>query len=1309
MPTAAKLFISLLLLGTVGGVAGYFAINPPKPDDPEKDVNKVTPKDTDGKNVDSPDEIAAKKARDAADAKKAKERELAAPKLAFEEYLNSGRFEEAWKLLASSPVFSEAEKSANRVKLQTGWQTYANEAFLDGDYERAAPAYAALARYFSQSLPPSELDLMQARALLGANDLEAARSVMTNLSPPDQRQSAHDRMFFLVKLLVADSSKNPVGIEELHRVWQEHPRNEDSASAAASKSDIWTARPFEKEQLDKLRSTVVSNWLDAANSRPLPQDDAELKKLLADVTKIVELDDDNFNAWVIKGNIHLALQQWPELGEAVKKRLLLRRPGLQALRDRADVLEVSYDLNNSASDKKTLEAALAKVPRLMRQKAAQLTLGQAVQALIQRSPQYLAAGVQALRTAAESSDAEPNLRLLYAALLSKDIRRRLVEEPNFVAQADQLLADCRFVKQHGGTPDEFIRACEAESLLELNQPGALQALGAPGKSPYYQYVKARVLRQTPSAAADLRDALAAVFSQPPSQELRQANRVKLAFEALEEALNLDRPAGAFNIARALEPPTDLKSLEASYDLLRNAHGWKDAGTSLSDVARAHLASAAWWHPRKKDEQLARELARSIVAEWQGNSNDEIHDPSLVYRLYYTYLEAHRRVGDKPTQETILAVVGRLISLTNKKKLDDEQVQAFYRKILAPHEPLAANLKSHVFYAHAAGLISDEAHLNWAFTDGTGKQLPVSARLEQLYTSAIDFSKGQVPEYLLSRGRVRLNRKPYSLKAVLEDASALSRFKPFEVSALTLAGQAYFYQSREEATHSQRLRALDQSIKTLQQALDAGNQSNIKPEEKAERLLVLSYVHLERRNFAGWDANAVEEFAKAAEYAEKAKEFLRGKPQLEHAYSAAGNAYEDMAWYRPPQVQYARADVEANYQNAIKSFEFAIRTNGDSVAAHMNLGRCYYKMATDPLRPSAAGTTVRGMIVEAVNALKRATELASSQSHENPQAHYWLGKVLQLQRLDEGVSVEKARRMLKVDEFHAADDQLSKALELAVQQNLSNSELGFFAVELADNVLLHPQFYQNDSAAKNKALLAVAARAEELKKYDLPRTTGIDLNREVQVLNARAKLLTNSGVAALQELDAAAGEIRQSDPDSASGSDTKLMEFRFEVFADLLPEELTRERTEAWLDDAIWYAKLPPTINRRKPPITILEAARTEAEKIRSKVAGETLFTEFKAAWLQAAIESSPSDTRLLKWYTELLADFERQVRAAGNNAKELALVANRIATRLERLISFLDKRGRGGEADQLRAHAKSYRAKAGPAGAQAKAPSARGK
>jgi hypothetical protein len=982
---------------------------------------------------------------------------------------------------------------------------------------------------------------------------------------------------------------------------------------------------------------------------------------------------------------------------------LRRAPLLGSLREGARVQEVVYHLTNPASDKQTLTSALNSTPELMRNQSAQAMLGDAVNSLVERSPEYLPAAVQALRAQAESADAAPDLGKRFANLLAKDIRRRLVEEPEFPFKADQFRRDCEYVATHVSSPDEFIRACHAESLLELNQPGALQALGVPGSSPYYHYVRARILSRTPDSTVELRNALEALFSMPPTAELKQANRIKLALEALEQLPGPDLTTADFNIAAALAPPSDPSVLDASYDLLRNAYRWAGgADDAMSDVARAHLAIAAWWHPTKKDESLARQLATRLVAEWNENHNDEVHDPWLVYRLYHTYLAAHRQAGDQQTRESCLAVVDRLIALTKKRqKLDDKDAQTFYRNIIAPYEPWAASLRKDSFYAHVADLVKDSLYLDWGFTGHDGKKLAVNNKLDELYTSAINFSGGKVPEYYLSRGRVRLYLKPFNLKNVHDDAAALTRFKQFEVSGLTLAGQGYFYQSRQETTHSRRLQALDDAIRTLGKALAAGDEKTLTKEQKFQRLLVLSYVHLERRNFAGWDANAVDEFTKAADYAEQAIKLVDGGTQLEHAYSAAGNAYEDIAWYRPPQVAYKKSDVEANYQKAIKSFEFAIRTSPKSVAAHLNLGRCYFKMATDSLHPSAVGKTVRGMVLEAENVLRRATELAAAASHEDPQAHYWLGKVLQLKKLDEGTSVEKAKRLLSAEEFHAADDELSKALNLGVKQNLPDSEVGLFAIELADNVLLHPAFYRTESAAaKSKALITVAARADELKKLDLPESTGIELDQEVLVLNARAKLLTDSGVAALGELDSAAEALRQSDPDRASGSDTKLMELRFDIFDDLRPDELSRPLAEKWLNDAIWYAKLPPTINRRKLPIDILEAAKAEATKIKGDV-GESLFTAHEPAWLQAAVESTPRDKRLGEWYNALLDLYRIRYKTAADPTKPT--IAADAASRLESMITFLDKRGRKGEADQLRAFAKQYRGLAGPASA-AKAP-----
>ncbi|MEX2142238.1 MAG: protein kinase [Pirellulales bacterium] len=1288
MSTAAKLFISLLFLGAMGGVGGYFYLNPPQGSGPvvKQDDEDKSPEDTgNGKTEHDPAEedpeeqqrrLAAKDKEDQRRDELAKN----APKQAFAEFLQAEEFDKALNVLTTSGVFTEAEKTDNRLKLQTGWRAHADQAFLAGEYETAADNYAALAKEFYEVLPGADLNLMQARARIGANDLNTAQKVMTGVSQPAQRQTPRDRMYFLIHLVLADQTKSPTGINQLHKVWNEHHGDVAASATGASGADLWTAKSFELDALSESRSEIVSNWLQAAVTRSLPKDEEELKRGLDEVTKIVQIDEKNVDAWVIKGDLHLALNQWPQMGEAIKKQVALgRQPVRQALKDRARVLDACYDLNN-ARDKQTLDAALASVPRLMRFKNAQHMLAGSVHALTDRLPEYLPAAVEALRNAAESSEPESDLRPLFALMLAKEIRRQLGSEPEFALKAEQFQRDCEFVAKHAGSPDEFVRACHAESLLALNEPGALQILGSPGKSPYYQYVKARVLSRTADSAADLRNTLAALFSQPPTPELRQANRIKLAFDALEQGLSLSLPSGALNIARALEPPSDPNSLDVSYDLLRNAYGWSDANTSLSDVTRAHLAAAAWWHPNpnKKDEGLARKLTASLVGEWKKNLHDEVHNPGLVYHLYYTYLEAHRTAGDKPTQEANLAVVDRLLALTKKKKLDDEQVQAFYRRIVAPFEPTATNRKDHRFFARTAEVVADAAHLDWGFADSSGRKLSVNDKLEGLFSSAVNLSVAKEPQYFLARGRVRLNRKPFDLNAVLADAEALRRFKQFEASAYTLAGQAHFYQSRQEPTHAGRLKALDESLAILRQAIPSGGPDSLSDDQQAERLLLLSYVHLERRNFAGWDTSAVNDFEKAAEYALQAEKFLKGSA-LELAYSAAGNAFEDLAWY-------TRSDVETNYKKAVDNFGFAIRANPASVAARLNLGRCYYKMAAvSGVSPPGVGT-LRGIVVKAEAELREAITRAESQSRENPEAHYWLGKVLQVKHLDEDTPVEKAKQRLNAAEFRAADDELMKALDLAVKQNMADNALRLFAVELAENVLLHPDFYSSKSA-NTVALAKVAARADELKKLNLPRTTGVDLDQEVKVLNARAKLLTDSGIAALGELDEAARDLLRMDADKASASDSKVMELRFEVFADLKPRELTDKRIEDWLNEAIWYARLPRTIIR-KDPTSILIAARKEAEKASTDVAGKTVFTAFEPAWLQAAIESSPRDNRVNEWYKELVLLNERQIRAAGANAKG---AAENAAKRMENLIEFLDRRGRNGEADLLRAYPDAYR------------------
>jgi tRNA A-37 threonylcarbamoyl transferase component Bud32 len=183
------------------------------------------------------------------------------------------------------------------------------------------------------------------------------------------------------------------------------------------------------------------------------------------------------------------------------------------------------------------------------------------------------------------------------------------------------------------------------------------------------------------------------------------------------------------------------------------------------------------------------------------------------------------------------------------------------------------------------------------------------------------------------------------------------------------------------------------------------------------------------------------------------------------------------------------------------------------------------------------------------------------------------------------------------------------------------KLGAAYVELAEHALLHPDFNSKDTARRRSALVMVAAIADKLNDPELARTTGIDLDQEVKVLNARAKLLIDSDIAALRELDSAAVDLQRKNADTATASDSKLLAIRFEILRSLRPETLTREQVEHWLSEAIWYAKLRRSI-QPVDPIRILLEARTEAEKFKSRIPGETAFTPFEHDW-QAAMDALP--------------------------------------------------------------------------------------
>jgi hypothetical protein len=244
-------------------------------------------------------------------------------------------------------------------------------------------------------------------------------------------------------------------------------------------------------------------------------------------------------------------------------------------------------------------------------------------------------------------------------------------------------------------------------------------------------------------------------------------------------------------------------------------------------------------------------------------------------------------------------------------------------------------------------------------------------------------------------------------------------------------------------------------------------------------------------------------------------------------------------------------------------------------------------------------------------------------------------------------------------------------------------LRIFIVEYAENVLLHPGLHSTGPERRRSAQRQVSARVDLLKKHQLTRTVEADLEQEARLISARARRLIDSGVAALNDLDDAAADLRRTNTDRASRSDAKLMEFRFSVYAELRPDELTSDMTENWLNDAIWYARVSYKI-RRQAVAPILDAARREAEQLK-------LFAAYERNWLKAAILSSPLDKRVSDWYLALLMNYRRQLQSASADPNQSAAARTSAADELDELARDLQGLNRVNESKQLKEHADAYR------------------
>ena len=327
-----------------------------------------------------------------------------------------------------------------------------------------------------------------------------------------------------------------------------------------------------------------------------------------------------------------------------------------------------------------------------------------------------------------------------------------------------------------------------------------------------------------------------------------------------------------------------------------------------------------------------------------------------------------------------------------------------------------------------------------------------------------------PEHLYQLGKLRLQCSPPDVEGALGDADALASMKnPNQFSVLNLRGNARFINSRQQKTVPDMLGELGKAGRGAETLDPLARQADSKFAVEATRcFLLLSMLHLERGNYDN-SLNRAKAFEDARDYGEDALAACEKIPdtQKQHLYrrlahEAIGNAAEDLAWL-------ARVvPVKTHFTKALNNFLSAKTVPGSSTSPLMSLGRCYYKIVAEsgkkendritvPLDASFYnGMSRLDMLKAAKQELTDATK--SSLPLEKAEAHFWLGRVLQiLPHFSEHQPAEAAQKDLDESEWKAADGELWAAAEIARNKELADNYITVYARFAAEHALLHPGF------------------------------------------------------------------------------------------------------------------------------------------------------------------------------------------------------------------------------------------------------------
>ena len=242
-------------------------------------------------------------------------------------------------------------------------------------------------------------------------------------------------------------------------------------------------------------------------------------------------------------------------------------------------------------------------------------------------------------------------------------------------------------------------------------------------------------------------------------------------------------------------------------------------------------------------------------------------------------------------------------------------------------------------------------------------------------------------------------------------------------AYALLGHTLIYRSRQQPTRDAHVADLDEAGAMCEAAV-----KNAKPDDdqRAMHMLYLSMALLEKANIENDPKLKKELLEKSIKNAQQAVEIEKDKAYPDYAYTALGNAFEDIAWL-------AGEEPEKNYLAAIDAFEQAINKNPSAPDPLIGRARCFYKALSDTkLDPKFLNRTREEALQAAINDLQQAKQLKPGLVEPD----LWMGKANQ-----------------QMGKFAEADEVLAAAVKLAEEQKLP--ERSMYIAEWIRNAAQNP--------------------------------------------------------------------------------------------------------------------------------------------------------------------------------------------------------------------------------------------------------------